>query len=219
MAALAILSVSRKIPLYHVCRHVRRLKQWRPFPDPSILRYDINISKNFVFQKKVIILPLVFHSAETLRRRADIKWEQICANVLRLQQWKLHPSIENGLRWANFFSNMGSVDQNNHCFTKIAAIFLFMNSGSCPSSVLCAHVSWWRGCTPFRYGSRLTDAMGLWPKGGSAKKIRIFCLVFKYRPDSVVWLGIELRVAVGSYSWQLSRGWYNLQPPKEIMKE
>ena len=153
-----------------VCAHVLAIRQWRPDLPENATIFAISISKNLVFRKKFIFYPLVFHSVETLRRRADFKWEQMCASVLRLKRWKPRPFIGNGLRWANFFSMGGSVDQNFHFFTKMAGEFLFMNCGSCLSPVLCAHVSRLKRCKPFPYQSRPTDAMGLWPKGGSAKK-------------------------------------------------
>ena len=202
-----------------LCAHVRAIVQWRPHLPENALICGINFSKNLWFSKKFNIVPLVLHSVETLRRRADFKWEKMCASVLRLKGWKPHPFIGNGLGWANFFSKGGSVDQNFHFFTKMAGEFLFINSGSCPSPVLCAHVSRLKRCKPFPYRSIRTDAICRWPKGGRRKKIRIFCHVFKYRPDRVVWLGIELGVAVVCCSSQLSRGWYKLQPPKRIVKQ
>ena len=63
-----------------------------------------------------------------------------------------------------------------------------------------------------RYGSVTEGGVG-------EKKNRIFCHVFKYRPDRVVWLGIELGVAVVSYSSQLSRSRYKLRPSKRVTKQ
>ena len=60
-----------------------------------------------------------------------------------------------------FFFKGGSVGQNFNFFTEMAGEFLFMNSGSCLSPVLCAHVSRLKRCKPFPYQSRPTDAMGL----------------------------------------------------------
>ena len=126
--------------------------------------------KSCDLEKNSYFVPLLFHSVETLRRTADFKWEQMCVSVLRLKGWKPHPFGMNRLRWVNFFLKGGSVGQNFNFFTKMAGEFLFMNSESCLSPVLCAHVSRLKGCKPFPYQSRPTDAIALWPKEGSAKK-------------------------------------------------
>ena len=107
MAEVFLFMKSESSHFTPTCGRMSAINQWRRRLKICMVFGDMTISKILVFRKKFIFYPLVFHSVETLRRRAYFKWEQMSASVVRLKRWKPHPSIENGLRWANFFSKGG----------------------------------------------------------------------------------------------------------------
>ena len=72
MAAVLLFMSNESCHFRAATAHARAIKQWRPFAASCSVIHAMSIWKMLVLRKKFIIVPLVFHSAESIRRRAVI---------------------------------------------------------------------------------------------------------------------------------------------------